>query len=359
MTHRIKKAQERLKKEKLQALVIDQPLDLFYLTGLELSLGRLLITESDFALFVDGRYYESCLQHFPSNTYITHGYGKDSSFARFLNFNGKIGFDAHVTTYEQFVNLSRTIYGRKSLIPLFAPIKQIRQIKEAEEIVLLRQAAKLCSQGYDFLLSLFCEGISEEEAALELELFWRKKGGEKLSFSPIIAFGEGSSQPHYRAGEKRLKKNDIILMDLGVVYKKYHSDMTRVVSFGNIDPELAKIYKIIREAQHQSINLCAPGISIKEVSSAAREIIASFGYDKQFSHGLGHGVGLEIHEFPILKKIPSEKGQLLPGMVVTIEPGIYLPGKGGVRLEDTIVITECGYENLTQRTIPDEILLIA
>ncbi len=358
MTFRIKKVQELLKRKNIQALIIDYPLDLFYLTGLEISLGCLLVTRSTFALFVDGRYFEMCHNHFPSNTYLAQDCEKNSYFAKFLHSKPKIGFDAHATTYEQFLHLRRTLYGRKSLIPLSSPIKHLRQIKENEEIVLLKESARLCAEGYDFLVSLFREGISEEEVALELEFFWKKKGGEKLAFNPIIAFGENSSKPHYRAGKRQLKKNDIILVDIGVVFHKYNSDMTRVIAFGKVDPELEKIYLIVNEAQKKALSVCAPGVSIKTVSAAALQTIASYGYERQYTHSLGHGVGLEIHEWPILKKVATLDERLKPGMVITIEPGIYLPGKGGVRLEDAIVITEEGYENLTQRPISEAIVSI-
>ena len=329
---RIKKVQFLIKEAKLDGLIVDDPIDLFYLTGLKLSLGRLLVTVDGATLFVDGRYLESA--------------GKKSSCeVRLLSTfesKGKIGFDALTTTYKSALELRKNI---SELEPLEGVVRKIREVKEREEIELLRAAAALGSEGYDQVLEWLEEGVCEDEIAIELEIFWLRNGGEKVSFEPIIAFGENSSQPHYRAGKRKLKRGDTVLIDIGVMREGYASDMTRVVFFGPPKSEMKEIYNVVREAHQCAMAECRPGVSMSHVDKMAREVIVSRGYGAYFPHGLGHGVGLEVHEWPSFKS----EAILEEGMVFTIEPGIYLPGVGGVRLEDTVVITASGVESLTNR----------
>jgi Xaa-Pro aminopeptidase len=225
-------------------------------------------------------------------------------------------------------------------------VQNLRLIKDAEEISKLRAAAQLGYEGYLFALSLLREGVSEKELALALELFWKERGASRLAFDSIIAFGPNSSMPHYRPDETTLKQNTSVLIDCGVVLSHYHSDMTRVAYFGNPPQEIQTIYPIVEEAKAKAIEACRPGTLIGDLDRIARDWIQSKGYGEYFSHSLGHGVGLEIHENPIIRQTgPFSEKPLKTGMVITIEPGIYLPGIGGVRLEDTILITENGYEN--------------
>ena len=353
---RLEKVRALLKRENLKALIVDNPIDLFYLTGCELSSGRLIIELSETQLFVDGRYYEACRSRLPFSVVLATSFDPQSQFGKGWKFaHEKVGFDADYTSYGEYERLSHL---KGVFIPLKSPVKKIREIKEKDEIERLRQAAELGSRGYDLILTLLHEGISEKEVARELELFWIKEGADRLAFAPHIAFGEGSSQPHYHAGERRLKSGDIVLIDIGVVYRHYHSDMTRVLFFGSTSQKLCEIYSIVFEAQQAALALCRPKISIAELDKAARDVIEKAGYKEYFTHGLGHGVGLEIHELPSLRPIhPSNC--LEEGMVITIEPGIYLPGIGGVRLEDTVLITQPGFDNLTQRPLSQTPLQIA
>ncbi|MCC5832235.1 MAG: aminopeptidase P family protein [Chlamydiales bacterium] len=338
---RIKKVQERLDKWNVDLLIIDNPVDLFYMTGEELSAGRLLISEEGAALYVDGRYYGRCNKALAIPVFLL---GRESPLPQFEGM--RIGFDAGYTTYENYERLT-ALKGER--IPLLSPIGEIRQVKEPQEIESLRRAAELGSKGFDFVVSSLAEGVTEEELALELELYWRKEGGERLAFRPHIAFGENSAYPHYHVGKRALKRGDLVLIDIGVVLNRYHSDMTRVLFYGEPDFELQKIYRIVHQAQLKALKLCKPGRPLAELDRAARSLIEEAGYGESFLHSLGHGVGLEIHEGPWIRKGAS--GTLREGMVVTIEPGIYLEGKGGVRLEDTVVITSEGFENLTKRPI--------
>lgn len=348
MKQRIEKARALLIQENLSALIIDAPIDLFYFTGLDLSLGRLVIDQSHVTLFVDGRYFEACKNQVSYPVILTKGFERETPFGLWWTFEKKrVGFDAQVTSFAEYEKLQTL---NSDWIPLHSPIKKMREIKDEDELDKLKKAAILCSQGYDFVLTLLKEGITEIEVARQLEMFWIAKGADRLAFPPHIAFGASSSQPHYHPGDRKLRQGDLVLIDIGVVYHHYNSDMTRIVFYGSPHCDLAKIYHIVYEAQAKAITLCRPGIPIAAVDRAARHVIEEAGYSDYFLHGLGHGVGLEIHELPSLRAL--EQGPILqPGMVLTIEPGIYLPNLGGIRLEDTLLICEKGSYNLTQRPI--------
>lgn len=344
---RITKVQKKLNERKCDAFLITNLKDILYLTGFSLSSGRVLVTQTDSFLIVDGRYYESCVSNSPLPVFLA----EKEVLWKLLGSAKTLGLDSESVSYQAFTDLERECNERAIILtPIQGLMQQLRTIKTPEEIELLRQAAALGSAGFDYLLTEIKEGITEEELAARLGQFWRKKGASGFSFSPIIAFGSPSSMPHYRAGKGKLKRGDIILLDIGVELNHYNSDMTRVVFFGDENLELKKIHSIVLKALQAALSLCKPGVLIKELDIAARDVITSEGYGAQFNHSLGHGVGLDIHEAPSVKQDPScGEIALEPGMVITIEPGIYLPGIGGVRLEDMIVITSDGYENLTNR----------
>jgi len=353
----IQNVQKILKEHQLSALIVDNPIDLYYLTGKDFSLGRLIIEEHQATLFVDGRYYESACALSALTVLLTSGYGEKSAFFHWWSLFGKrVGFDTDYTTYAAFEGMQPL---GAEWIALKSPLKKLREIKDSSEIESLRRAADLGSKGFDFVCSLLKVGVSEQEIARELKIFWLKAGADKLSFEPHIAFGEGASQPHYHPGARRLKEGDCVLIDIGVVWEHYHSDMTRVVAFGNPSEEMQKIYEVVYAAYCEAVALCKPGEKILTIDQAARGWIDKKGYGKYFTHSLGHGVGLEIHELPRVSSLASfDNYSLQEGMVLTIEPGIYLPGIGGVRLEDTLVITTTGCENLTKRPIPTKLPII-
>lgn len=332
-----------------EMLLIEDTLSLEYLTGLHLSAGKLLVTPETATLCVDGRYFEHCRRYSPCEVVLLPENGIIDLLPEDLR---SLGFVTDKTTYKEYLEL-QAMFSEESihLVPIENPVKKLRSIKEPEEIVKLQKAAALGSEGYDYVVSLLKEGITEAQIAFELEIFWKRKGGKSLAFEPIIAFGANSSQPHYRAGNTKLKQGDTVLIDIGVVLDGYHSDMTRVVFWGEPSLKILEIYAIVQKAQQAALKLCKPGATFGELDDAARTLIKEHGYGDYFSHSLGHGIGLEIHEYPTLKRaLPYANTPLEPGMAITIEPGIYLPGIGGVRLEDLVVITKGGHENLTQRS---------
>lgn len=354
---RIRTVQKYLKSKRLDGIIVDNPLNIFYLTGIELSMGTLLVTEKFAQLVIDNRYFESCkprpylfVMRWESGWLI-----KLLQQKRFAKVNS-LGFDSENTSYDKYLiyrkeikQLKKDSVGERivSLKPLQNPIRTLRTIKDGDEVAALKEAAHLGSQGFDFVSSLLQEGVTELELANKLEIFWKERGSKGVAFESIIAFGSNSSMPHYKPSTHKLKRGNPVLIDIGVNLAHYHSDMSRVLFYGKPSKQMEEIYEIVLEAQEAAITLAAPGIPLFALDTAARDCIARHGYEKYFIHSLGHGIGLEVHEYPFFKK--KDHTLLEAGMVLTIEPGIYLPGIGGVRIEDTILITKGGHENLTQR----------
>ncbi len=323
--------------QNLDVLVIDDPIDIYYLAGVHVTLGRLLIWPDQATLYVDGRYIEVCEKHASVPVVCW-----DWKSLLPIKAKMRVGFDALKMSYHQVEKLQAT---QGELIPLEGPILKQRQVKDEHELELLRASAKLGMEGYAHVLECLEEGVIERDVALELEIFWKKRGAEALAFEPIIAFGENGSKPHYRASDRKLKRGDAVLVDLGVVLNGYHSDMTRVVFFGKQSDEMETIYNIVLKAQLEALSHCRSGVSIQTIYSAAERVIKEHGYE--LIHSLGHGIGLEVHEPP---RVADVDGMLEHNMVITVEPGIYVPGLGGVRIEDTIVINNNGFDNLTELT---------
>ncbi len=346
---RLEKLKELLLNEECDGIIVDDSINLFYLTGLFLSAGKLLVHPKGATLLVDSRYIELCKSNSPFPVELST---KNTGMNDLIKGSEikRLAFNSDNTSYGEFKKLESE-FGHLSLKPIGNPVLKLRAVKDPGEIEILKEAAALGSEGYDYLVEMLKEGISENELAIELEIFWKRRGSKAIAFDPIIAFGSNSSMPHYRVGQRKLNTGEAVLIDIGVNLNHYHSDMTRVVFFGDPDPKIASIYEIVLKAQELALENCRPGTPIAELDASARTYIEQKGYGENFTHSLGHGVGLEIHELPLIRsQSPGADTQLEEGMVVTIEPGIYLPGIGGVRIEDTVAITRDGYENLTNRS---------
>jgi Xaa-Pro aminopeptidase len=336
--NRISKLQSFLKKWKVEGCLIESPLDLFYLTGLQLSLGILVVLQNKAQLFVDGRYIAFAKKNSPVPVELL------SKEAALLKQVSSLAFDSSVTTVERERQLKKLYSG--ILTPLPQLLKQLRAIKDAAELKAMKKSAGVLWKGFEHVRRSLKVGITEKELALSFEIFCRKHGAEKLAFDPIIAFGKNSAYPHYRAGNAKLKKGEIVLIDIGVVVDHYHSDMTRTVFFGKADPRLILLDSVVKKAHAVAIALCKSGAKVGDLDKAARQVIQEAGLQELILHSLGHGIGLETHEFPRIKFQGEDHDAVLrEGMVITIEPGLYLPGTGGIRHEDTIVITAKGYNN--------------
>ncbi len=320
---------------------VEEQADLFYLTGLVLSIGRLWVSPKDACLFVDGRYFEKAKQDAPCRVELN----TEKNVKEAMQTAKRVSFDSAYVTYNGFLALKKG-YPHIEWVPVSSPVKNLRLYKDAHEIGALRKAAQVTWQGYQHILKNLKEGISEAEIALEFEIFCRKNGASGLSFDPIIAFGENSAYPHYRAGNAKLQKNQIVLIDVGAIVDRYYGDMTRVFFFGNPDPRLAHFHHLVATAQQKAVAHVRPGVKLGDLDRIVREEFRKEGVEELYTHSLGHGIGLEAHEYPRVKVDGEDKDLVLkPGMVFTIEPGLYQPGLGGIRYEDTILVTETGCEN--------------
>ncbi len=319
-------------------LLIEDLTDLFYLTGLTLSKGRLLVSSGKATLYVDGRYYERAKLEAPCSVKL---------WEEFKNIQEKeMGFDSAFVTYEAYQGMKRE-FPYITWTPKPHPLRVLRAIKEEEEIARLERAAQLTWRGYKHVVSCLREGISEEELALEFEIFCRKQGASGLSFSPIIAFGENGAYPHYRAGKSRLQKGQAVLIDVGAIVDHYCGDLTRMVYFGKPDSRILQFEAHVKRAKEMAMESIRPGLQLGQLDQIVQDEFERLGVKQLYIHSLGHGVGLETHEFPRIRfDSPDRDVVLKAGMVFTIEPGLYQPGVGGVRLEDMVVVTPMGYRNL-------------
>jgi Xaa-Pro aminopeptidase len=343
----LKHLQNALKKEKLDGCLIEQPLELFYFTGLKLSAGRLIVHSTDAFLLIDGRYLQIAEEKSPYKTAL-------DSPERFLSFCKShriqsLGFDGRHTSYDHFLRLQhwQKKEGMKiTLVPSTSFFKRIRAIKDKDEIQKLQKSAALLWKGFQFIRASLKQGIKENELSKRFEIFCLERGADRLSFEPIIAFGPNSAMPHYRSQETRFKEGDIVLIDIGISVDNYHSDMTRVLFYKKESPYLRRLYEIAKRAQQSVLKLCRPGVKLKQLDMAARQVMCEENVEDLFVHSLGHGIGLEVHEFPRIKFDSEDKDVALEsGMIFTIEPGLYVPNIGGVRYEDTILITPTGHKN--------------
>lgn len=330
--NRIAPLQKKLAEWQLDALLIENPVDLLYLTGLKLSKGRLLLSGTEAELWVDGRYFAYASE---TGAVPVRLWDKQAALPA-----GKIGFDSAFTTVEAHQRLVREQAAADwKAVP--KPLKEMRAIKEEREIAALRKAAELTWAGILHMKRSLRIGVSERELAWEFERYVKERGASALSFEPIVAFGKNSALPHHRASSDRLENNQIVLFDAGAVVDDYAGDATRTYFFGEPDPELKKMYGWVREAHLAARNRVGGGTPVKEIDRAARSVFAGEGAEKLFIHSLGHGIGLETHEYPLLREDGPDAGLLLQErMVFTIEPGLYLTGRGGVRLEDTGVVEQ-------------------
>lgn len=332
----------------LDGFIIENPTDLTYFTGLKLSQGRLLISKRSVVLFVDGRYLTEAKKQSP---YPVKNLEKTEleNILRSWKEPTTFGFDTSLSVAAHKLLKSSFLKAKKNLKGFNQLTLQVRAIKDSKELAYLKESAALLWKGFIYLRKKLRVGISEIQLAREFEFYMKKKGAEALSFPPIIAFGEHSALPHHCSSSRKLKKNEVVLIDIGVVLNGYASDMTRVIFFGTVSKKMKELFRIVKKAHRTALGKCQPGETIASLDKVARSVMGT--EEKYFVHALGHGIGLDVHEYP---RISSNllKGTLEVGMVITIEPGLYLPEVGGIRYEDMIVITKTGYQNLFKETMP-------
>ena len=348
MNSRLKNVYSQLKQRRLDGLLVSLPANISYLTEFLSRDSYLLVSEKESIYFTDSRYTEEAKAYLKGKIMLKECNGSvfKCIAEASLNLNLKrLGFEERNLAYGEFAKIKEHAKGRFGLIPTHSIIEDKRQIKDAREIEKLKQATQVTALALEHIKKFIVCGIKEIEVAAEFERFIRYHGCQASAFDIIVASGPNSSQPHHLSGQRKLRDNEPVLIDFGVDYQGYKSDLTRVLFLGKIGVLVRKVYNIVLKAQELAIKRVHPGAEMAAIDKVAREYIALEGYAACFTHNLGHGFGLEVHEDPRISG--NEASAVRPGMVFTIEPGIYLPGKFGIRIEDMILVTNKGCEVLS------------
>ncbi|MGG0667928.1 Xaa-Pro peptidase family protein [Lederbergia citrisecunda] len=351
---KLAKLREALKENGLDALLVTNPYNRRYMTGFTGSAGVAVVSAEDAVFITDFRYTEQAAKQVQGFRIVKHektiieevanqvkemkiktlGFEKDNvSFGTYELYNDKV--DAELKAVSGIV-------------------EKLRMVKTADEIEILQQAAKIADDAFAHICTFIKPGVTELEVSNELEMFMRKQGATSSSFDTIVASGERGALPHGVASDKVIQSGELVTLDFGALYNGYISDITRTVAVGEPSEQLKEIYEVTLAAQVLALEKIKPGMTGIEADAIARDYIKSKGYGDAFGHSTGHGIGLEVHEGPALS-FRSET-VLVPNMTVTVEPGIYLPGIGGVRIEDDILITEDGNVRLTHS--PKELIIL-
>ncbi len=321
----------------------EQP-NLRYLTGFTGTFGVLLLVEESL-FFTDPRYTEQAKQQVDLEVLEVRGRWLPQVVEKLRSLGAKkVGIGSTRTTLYLFEELKKAGDGLE-FVPMGSPVEELRRVKTEAEIKRMREAVALTEAGLHWILGRLKPGMTEREVALELEFWYRKEGADDVAFDLIVAAGPQSAMPHHRAGDHVLKKGEVVLFDIGARLDGYCADITRVVALGTPDQAVKDAYKLVLSANDAGIRAVKAGTSGKDVDAQARKIIEGAGFAENFGHGLGHGVGMEVHEGPRLST--TSEDVLVPGNVVTVEPGVYFPGKFGVRIEDMVVVKEDGAQVLT------------
>jgi Xaa-Pro aminopeptidase len=352
----IKKIQKAMKNYDLDALLLKDETDRLYASGFQTSAGALLILPEMAYFITDSRYIEAACEYVKDAEVLQSNIEEKENdiLKRLISENGitRLGAQDESLSYSEYLRLQEALSLK--LVPAQKICLELRQIKEPYEVENIVSAQRIAEKALDYVLGMIKPGISEKEIAAELEYQMVKNGAQCVSFETICVSGPNSSRPHGVPGSRKVQAGDFITMDFGCKVNGYCSDMTRTVALGSVTDEMRKVYDIVLEAQLAGIAAARAGIIGRDMDKAARDIIEKAGYGEYFGHGLGHSVGLQIHEGPNAN--PREEQPLPEGAVVTSEPGVYIPGKFGVRIEDMVYITKDGCENLTKA--PKELIIL-
>ncbi|MBO8142645.1 MAG: aminopeptidase P family protein [Firmicutes bacterium] len=354
MQARVDKLRAALKEAGLEGLLVTSPGNRRYLSGFTGSAGALLITAGEALLFTDFRYVEQAGRQAPAFTVVQYDdlYAALGERLRTVG-TGPVAFEAEHVTVAQMDKLREAAGVRWE--PVRGIVEKLRAVKEPEELELIQKAIDIADRCFDHVVSHLRPGVTEREVAWWIEAFMREHGAESLAFPPIVASGPNGAMPHARPSERPLAAGEFVTLDFGCVWQGYCSDMTRTVFLGNPAQRDRELYELVLTAQQAGISAVRPGRTGREVDAEARRVIAEAGYGDAFGHGLGHGIGLEVHE-EIPRLSARSETVLEPGMVTSVEPGVYLPGFGGVRIEDLVTVTEDGCRVLTKS--PKELLCL-
>jgi Xaa-Pro aminopeptidase len=345
---RLAKLRGRIGDLGIDAVLVTQPENRRYLSGFTGSAGALLVTPERALIGTDSRYWEQAERQSPGFELVRLKTRVDENPAELLacaELLQQIGFESAAVSVDQFQTWTRA-NANVTWVATKDVVESIRIVKDESEVSAIRAAAALADSGFDYLCGVLKPGMTEREAAWKLEVYLRTHGVEALAFETIVASGPNGAMAHHRAGDRVIQHGEPIVVDFGCVVDGYCSDMTRTISLGRADAKYDEVYEVVRRAQQSALDGVHAGSTGIEADALARESIGAAGYGDYFGHGLGHGVGLAIHEAPRASKLAKEA--LPAGATLTIEPGVYLPGWGGVRIEDLVVVRDDGVEILSQ-----------
>jgi Xaa-Pro aminopeptidase len=345
---RIQALQRLIRAEALDALLVTNPADWYYLTGFTGEAGVLVVDRRGLTLVTDGRFMVQAAEELRGVSIVEQKDGLYRTCGELLKKarRRKIGFDPNRLTVAQYETLRKAAGSERRFKETGGLVQVLRAHKDAGELAQMRKAAVLASAVVEHVIKLLKPGVREIEIAAEIEHQMRKRGASGAAFESIVAFGARSALPHARPTAKRLRKNELVVLDLGAILKKYCSDITRTVYVGKAPARVRLWYQAVLEAQAAAIEAAGSGRTCGDVDAAARGVLAAYKLDQYFVHSTGHGLGLEVHEDPRLAK--GQKTQLASGNVVTVEPGVYIPGVGGIRIEDDVAVHEGRSEVLTR-----------
>ena len=342
MTNRLARLRAELETRELDAMLVSSSENRQYMSGFDGSAGYLLVTQSDAVLATDFRYTEQAEAQAPD--YRIHRIrGPLNWFPELAAELGasRIGFESEDVTVQMHTALLKAVdesdtAHKPEMVPTTELVARLRELKDAQELALLSKAIEIADEAMDEVAPRIEPGMTEAQVAWDMEMAMRKRGAEMISFDTIVGAGPNGAMAHHRADDTVIKDGDAIVIDMGAKYEGYCSDLTRTVVVGEASEKLKEIYNIVLRAQLEAEDKVRAGMTGEEVDALARDVIADAGYGDDFGHSLGHGVGLAVHEYP--RVAPRVEDKLEDGMVFTIEPGIYLPGWGGVRIEDIVVL---------------------
>ncbi|EOS8057287.1 aminopeptidase P family protein [Enterococcus hirae] len=354
MMLRVEKLRKKMQEENLDSFLITSPYNLRYLTNFTGTTGLAVITLEKAFFITDFRYTEQAAAQAQGFEIIKNVGPIFEEVADLVQKEGlrELGFEETTVSFLEYSVLEEIIDAQ--LIPISGMIEELREIKDEEEIAIIEKACSIADLAYDHILKMIQPGMTEIEVANQLDFYMRSLGASGVSFETIVASGLRSAMPHGVASKKIIEQGDLITIDFGCYYEGYVSDMTRTFAIGDPGEQLKEFYQIVLEAQLAVLEVAKPGVTGKQLDAVARDYITKHGYGEAFGHSTGHGIGLEIHEGPNVS-VRAEK-QFVPGNIITDEPGIYLPGIGGVRIEDDLLITSDGNRVLTHS--PKELIIL-
>lgn len=349
-TTALSRLRSALAAEGVEALLVSDPINVAWLTGFSGTFGRVIVTPTDAVFITDSRYTIQAgeeVNDIPVQWFASPTNGDEFTAQQAKNLGvTRLGFESATTLYGAWEGWRKRMEGIE-LVPTRDILADLRMIKSPDEVALIRQACGISDAAFDHICRMIQPGVTEMDVLLDLEFFMRRQGAE-VAFPSIVVSGERSARPHGKPSDKKLEVGDFVTMDFGARVGGYNSDMTRTVVVGEATPRHREVYETVLEAQLESLHAIRPGAKAKDVDALAREILGTRDLAKYFGHGLGHGLGRLVHDSGRFAATSTDV--IEPGQVWTVEPGVYIPGFGGVRIEDDVFVTENGIEILTHST---------